>query len=728
MKSIGIKLADGTFYPIMKDGSVEKKTLDVTTVQDNQTKVQIDLYRSDTDSMDDAEYVDSLEISNLNPHPNGEPNLHLNLSLDETGHLQADVIDPETGRQSGTQVTLVTRSEEERAEPANFQLDTTTADALADIDAVDSMLKNSIESEDNFIEPIPSTIEDIENTVSENDFDNPDEASLDLPDFNADATTPLVEPEDNNIPDLFNTKLPELDLTDFEEESKNTDTDSPESDDFGLPNFSSEGSTEESTGEDDFSFDLDSIDLPATGFAEHDDATLAVDMAAIKPGKFTAITEDDTAENEVATETSTETEDTVTEESATIDNTLTIDENQNEDNTESVDDTPSIEEPITEENDFTEIKSDDLTVEEPVTTTDSTVEEPVTEESAITEVRDTEITAEEPLTERNKNIYADWDSSAVLAAGTVAEREEEDFALPDFDDLEPTGSINPSDFSLPDFDDSDLDASLGLTADANAGTDFSIPDFESDSPTDVSYTSFDSDDNPFETNTYTQGSSMFDGLYDKDRLSEQSYEEEDYDEKERRGTAAPVIVCVVCAVICILAALLVLFIIPSNINIFKKNQNTNVQIAKTEEPAVSKEDKSPSSTQTDTVASSKEDKGSNKAQNNAATTSSKEERADSVPAKESQALKAKEETQVLEAKEDKIVVATKPSAVIPESPAKPAVKIPDTKYRVKWGDTLWDISASYYKNPWRYTYIARYNGIRNPDYIQAGQIILIPAE
>ena len=52
MKSIGIKLADGSFYPIMKDGSVEKKALDVTTVQDNQTKVQIDLYRSETDSQE----------------------------------------------------------------------------------------------------------------------------------------------------------------------------------------------------------------------------------------------------------------------------------------------------------------------------------------------------------------------------------------------------------------------------------------------------------------------------------------------------------------------------------------------------------------------------------------------------------------------------------------------------------------------------------------------------
>lgn len=125
MKSIGIKLADGSFYPIISEGETQKKTLDVTTVKDNQTTVQIDLYRSESDSMDDAEYVDSLEIKNLKPHPNGEPNLHLELSLDDENKLQAKVRDPETGKISSTKVALVSRTLEERSEPANFALGTT---------------------------------------------------------------------------------------------------------------------------------------------------------------------------------------------------------------------------------------------------------------------------------------------------------------------------------------------------------------------------------------------------------------------------------------------------------------------------------------------------------------------------------------------------------------------------------------------------------------------------
>ena len=57
MKTIGIKLADGSFYPIMQEGQPCKKTLGLTTVKDNQTRIVVDLYRSKSNSMEDAEYV-----------------------------------------------------------------------------------------------------------------------------------------------------------------------------------------------------------------------------------------------------------------------------------------------------------------------------------------------------------------------------------------------------------------------------------------------------------------------------------------------------------------------------------------------------------------------------------------------------------------------------------------------------------------------------------------------
>ena len=97
MKTIGIKLADGSFYPILQEGTVKTYQLDLTTVKDGQTKVQIDLYRSATGTMDDAEYVDTLEVTNLVPHPNGEVELHLSVGLNENNELDAKVVDEETG-------------------------------------------------------------------------------------------------------------------------------------------------------------------------------------------------------------------------------------------------------------------------------------------------------------------------------------------------------------------------------------------------------------------------------------------------------------------------------------------------------------------------------------------------------------------------------------------------------------------------------------------------------
>lgn len=50
------------------------------------------------------------------------------------------------------------------------------------------------------------------------------------------------------------------------------------------------------------------------------------------------------------------------------------------------------------------------------------------------------------------------------------------------------------------------------------------------------------------------------------------------------------------------------------------------------------------------------------------------------------------------------------------------------RYRVRWGDTLWDISETFYKTPWKYKKIARYNGIKNPSKILVGKYITIPAK
>ncbi|MDR1353057.1 MAG: LysM peptidoglycan-binding domain-containing protein [Treponema sp.] len=66
------------------------------------------------------------------------------------------------------------------------------------------------------------------------------------------------------------------------------------------------------------------------------------------------------------------------------------------------------------------------------------------------------------------------------------------------------------------------------------------------------------------------------------------------------------------------------------------------------------------------------------------------------------------------------------SAPVSSYDAPPVIPGNGIAYRIRWGDTLWDISEAFYRNPWLYSRIARYNGIRNPDLIISGTTIRIP--
>jgi len=95
--NIGIKIANGEFYPIIEENSSIKKRLILTTVHDNQPSVQIDLYRNPANAMSDAQYIGSLVVENIKPKPRGEPSIEMVISSDENGDIIADAIDLDTG-------------------------------------------------------------------------------------------------------------------------------------------------------------------------------------------------------------------------------------------------------------------------------------------------------------------------------------------------------------------------------------------------------------------------------------------------------------------------------------------------------------------------------------------------------------------------------------------------------------------------------------------------------
>lgn len=563
MKTIGIKLADGSFYPILEEGTAKTYQLDLTTVKDGQTKVQIDLYRSESGSMEDAQYVDTLEVSNLVPHPNGEADLHLSVALNEKNELDAKVIDEETGRKSETSVTLVSRTLAERANPANFELseeqkDSAGQEKIDEIPEIAAGLDEPTFAEDDFAAE----------TVEDSDFSEPEE--------DAQSEKP-EELEFETVPFSFDSEL-ENDVAEVDPDSKN---DEPQAEGF--------------KAEDEPAFDT-KTDAPAEEKAESEEKS------------------DDS--NPVSEDFEIPDFDKTSEKTKEADNFDAADNFELpeflEDNLDSKtdDDFSGL-----KDNDFADLKNDD---------------------------------------------FSDLKS--------------EDFELPDFDKTVTENSAKPE----------------GLSG------YFDDPAFKNDPV--FNETNLDSTNNEIDFDTSALDSPVasaspamdFSDLYDKETLDgkNNSYDEEEETEKKTR---VPVIICVVCAIICVIATLLILFVVPSKYNLLKNHKEKESTEILSENNSQTEDSDIQQDIQNEEVAAEPE------------------------PAPE--------------AVEDTVVVAPEPEVVVPVPPApKPVEKAKDIKYRIRWGDTLWDISDAYYKNPWRYKKIARYNKIKNPDLIISGTDILIPVE
>ena len=563
MKTIGIKLADGSFYPILEEGTAKTYQLDLTTVKDGQTKVQIDLYRSESGSMEDAQYVDTLEVSNLVPHPNGEADLHLSVALNEKNELDAKVIDEETGRKSETSVTLVSRTLAERANPANFELseeqkDSAGQEKIDEIPEIAAGLDEPTFAEDDFAAE----------TVEDSDFSEPEEG--------AQAEKP-EELEFETVPFSFDSEL-ENDVAEVDPDSKN---DEPQAEGF--------------KAEDEPAFDT-KTDAPAEEKAESEEKS------------------DDS--------------NPVSEDFEIPDFDKTSEKTKEADNFDAADNFELPEFP----EDSLDSKTDD------------------------------------DFSGLKDNDFAD------LKNDDFSDLKSEDFELPDFDKTVTENSAKPE----------------GLSG------YFDDPAFKNDPV--FNETNLDSTNNEIDFDTSALDSPVasaspamdFSDLYDKETLDgkNNSYDEEEETEKKTR---VPVIICVVCAIICVIATLLILFVVPSKYNLLKNHKEKEPTEILSENNYQTEDSDIQQDIQNEEVAAEPE------------------------PAPE--------------AVEDTVVVAPEPEVVVPVPPApKPVEKAKDIKYRIRWGDTLWDISDAYYKNPWRYKKIARYNKIKNPDLIISGTDILIPVE
>ncbi|MCR4939026.1 MAG: LysM peptidoglycan-binding domain-containing protein [Treponemataceae bacterium] len=192
---IGIKIADGSFYPILEEGKAGEKRLEITTARDEQTTIQVNLYRSETGKMEDADYVDTLLIDNLVPHPKEEPSFGLLIKIDENNMLSAEIEDPETGERADISDSLVNMGAKSIFDEPDYSV--TAKDSIDD-----SVLSGPL-SEDPVMEaPVieDSVIEEpvIEETVAEEPLLEEPEAEAVLSDDDFSFSTDFLD-DDKSI-------------------------------------------------------------------------------------------------------------------------------------------------------------------------------------------------------------------------------------------------------------------------------------------------------------------------------------------------------------------------------------------------------------------------------------------------------------------------------------------------------------------------------------------------
>jgi hypothetical protein len=91
--TVGIKIANGEFYSIVEENTDARKRLILTTVHDDQQSMQIDLYRSQLQSMTDSQYIGSIVVENIKAKQKGEPSVELIISSSSAGTLSANAMD-----------------------------------------------------------------------------------------------------------------------------------------------------------------------------------------------------------------------------------------------------------------------------------------------------------------------------------------------------------------------------------------------------------------------------------------------------------------------------------------------------------------------------------------------------------------------------------------------------------------------------------------------------------
>jgi len=103
-KSIGIKLFDDTFVPVLKSDEQKSRKLSLTTIEDNQTKAVVSLYEGSSDKCKNNTFLGKLVIPINRDTGKGEPAIEVHLRNDESGILFAKAWDADSHEECSIEI------------------------------------------------------------------------------------------------------------------------------------------------------------------------------------------------------------------------------------------------------------------------------------------------------------------------------------------------------------------------------------------------------------------------------------------------------------------------------------------------------------------------------------------------------------------------------------------------------------------------------------------------
>jgi LysM repeat protein len=156
---IGIKLADGKFYPIFEEDFKGRKKLTLTTVRDNQKSVQIDLFKGQGQTLFEDSYIGSLVIENIEDAAKGEPEIELLIGIDEDGNLRATADDYKTGEKQSLSVSLESVEDKDMYTIPEFEINQTIPETPAPEEEIETDAQTVVEQSFTVAEDKPQTEE-----------------------------------------------------------------------------------------------------------------------------------------------------------------------------------------------------------------------------------------------------------------------------------------------------------------------------------------------------------------------------------------------------------------------------------------------------------------------------------------------------------------------------------------------------------------------------------------